>query len=744
MSMLLPSSSGAHRDDANQAGLIFHLMESIKWGIKEGHLRHLDLALVRFFYGLETTLKDKELLALLWLLAVLSNYLAQGHACVSLKMILAKDTGLFQDTQVQRSDVLREHYGVVLEHLPQSVQAWKDCLLKSSMVRLVPFQSNVLSTTELSALSRDELPAERGQSIVLMEFESELLIYFRRQWMAEDFIANALFEKSKIAFPVDAMAVSQGLDLLFSEAPKAASELSIESKKALDWQKIACALSVRSPLSIITGGPGTGKTFTVARLIALACMVHKGESDLRISLAAPTGKAASRLYRSIESSLWALSQDLEGHLDCKALLARMGSAKTLHTLLGYRMHEKSFRFNEHHPLALDLLVLDEASMIDAELMCSLLKALPPKAQLILLGDKDQLSSVEVGSILSELSGERKPSHFINLSELYDPATVEFLCKVTALPIEEHVSTHVRRGRAFTNLVMLSKSRRFEGHIAELAQCVNAGDVGGVARVLTKSHGGDISSLTSAKMDPLMEVCLGVQAPVLRPGQSGDLFEGNKKPNFLAYLSVLQRQGALRQESRAPMLAPVESWMEEALIEFERFRVLCAINEGPLGSVAINQAIEAQLQKQGWIRPRGEWYSGRAIMLTRNQHDLGLSNGDVGLVVADPSSNAYRAYFLAGSGFQGVSINRLLSVQTAYAMSIHKSQGSEYEHALVVLQDHAEKSLTRELLYTGVTRAKRFLSVFQARSGLIEQSVSMRAKRTSGLSGRLQALSALDN
>ncbi|MEI6768476.1 MAG: hypothetical protein WCL48_05950, partial [Betaproteobacteria bacterium] len=178
MSMLLPSSSGAHRDDANQAGLIFHLMESIKWGIKEGHLRHLDLALVRFFYGLETTLKDKELLALLWLLAVLSNYLAQGHACVSLKMILAKDTGLFQDTQVQRSDVLREHYGVVLEHLPQSVQAWKDCLLKSSMVRLVPFQSNVLSTTELSALSRDELPADRGQSIVLMEFESELLIYF--------------------------------------------------------------------------------------------------------------------------------------------------------------------------------------------------------------------------------------------------------------------------------------------------------------------------------------------------------------------------------------------------------------------------------------------------------------------------------------------------------------------------------------------------------------------------------------
>ena len=180
-------------------------------------------------------------------------------------------------------------------------------------------------------------------------------------------------------------------------------------------------------------------------------------------------------------------------------------------------------------------------------------------------------------------------------------------------------------------------------------------------------------------------------------------------------------------------------MLEALVEFERFRVLCAINEGPLGAIAINQAIERQLQSEGWIEPRGEWYSGRAIMLTRNQHDLGLSNGDVGLVVRDPLEGVFRAYFLAGSGFQSVSINRLLSVQTAYAMSIHKAQGSEYEHALVVLQDHAEKSLTRELLYTGVTRAKRFLSLFQAQPGLVERAASTRAKRTSGLSKRLQGL-----
>ncbi len=744
MSILLNSFDQQRKHDSRAHGLIDHLIESIKWGVKEGHLRHLDMALVRFFYGLESSSLEGDGLALLWLVAVVSNYQAQGHPCVSLKMILSKEVGLFQDIQIQKSEVFREHYALVLEHLPQSLQAWKVCLLKSSFVRIAPLLEGAFESSPLNARLSQESQNDRGQSIVLMEFDHDVLIYFRRQWLAEEFIAKALFNKAKISLEVDPILVSKGLGLLFNAISEKSKTLPLESPKTLDWQKIACALSVRSPLSIITGGPGTGKTFTVARLIALACMVHTGQNTLRISLAAPTGKAASRLYRSIESSLLSLSDDLQGHLDCKALLDDMGPAKTLHTLLGYRMHEKSFRFNEHNPLALDLLVLDEASMIDAELMSALLKALKPSTKLILLGDKDQLSSVEAGSILSELSGETKPFDFINLSEVYDQASVEFVCKVTSLPLQEHLSVNVGRGLAFPNLVMLSRSRRFEGHIAELAQCVNFGDVSGVNRVLTKSHADDIACLTSSKMDQLIEVCLGFESPALKRGQSRDFFEQSNKPNFLVFLKMLESYGAFSEQSMGKPLAPVESWIQEALFEFERFRVLCAINEGPLGSIAINHAIEARLQKDGWIRPRGEWYSGRAIMLTRNQHDLGLSNGDVGLVVGDGTGTSYRAYFLAGSGFQGVSINRLLSVQTAYAMSIHKSQGSEYEHALVVLQDHADKSLTRELLYTGVTRAKRFLSLFQARAGLIEQSVSTRAKRTSGLSSRFKAWSALEN
>jgi exodeoxyribonuclease V alpha subunit len=301
---------------------------------------------------------------------------------------------------------------------------------------------------------------------------------------------------------------------------------------------------------------------------------------------------------------------------------------------------------------------------------------------------------------------------------------------------------------FNNSVMLQRSRRFSGHIAQLAQAINGGEQEAVGRVLTKANSQDIHCISSVKMDLLLDVCLQRTAPLTAYGQSADLFQDEVKPNFLNYLKVFQRNGALPNSpdfsASVGFEMDTESWILEALLEFERFRVLSAINEGPLGALAINASIEKRLQKEGWIRSHGEWYSGRAIMLTRNQHDLGLSNGDVGLVVGGRGEKggqtSFRAYFLSGSGFQSVSINRLLSVQTAYAMSIHKSQGSEYEHALVVLQDQAEKALTRELLYTGVTRAKKYLSLFQTQPGLIEQAVSMRAKRTSGLARRIQQLS----
>ena len=718
---------------------IADLIKSIEWGVKEGHLRHLDLALTRFFYDLELKLDAQALLPLLWLVVVLSQYQSQGHSCVSLKSVLAKETDLFKDHQVQKSVFLREHYAPLMERLPTNLQSWKDCLIASALVRVegVRGMDGAMPVNDFLVSAKAE--EDRAESIVLFELDRDVLVYFRRQWIAEDFIANALYKKSKIARCVDEERVAKALSLLFDAPSEVVKGQSAEEVKELDWQKIACAMSVRSPLSIITGGPGTGKTYTVARLIALACMLNSSDRPLRISLSAPTGKAASRLYRSIETSLLSLSDVLHGHLDCNALLERIGSAKTLHTLLGFRMHEKSFRFNERQPLALDLLVMDEASMIDAESMGALLKALSPNTTLILLGDKDQLSSVEAGSILSELSGHLKSTGVSNLSDLYDQTSVDFLCRVTGMPSREHVPSHTHSRPPLLNLVMLTKSRRFEGHIAELAQAINLGDISQVNRVLTKARDSDIACTTSFKMAPLLEVCLGSRAQGLQKGQTEDLFVAQPKINFLSYLKVFERNGALFRAVNSRASLPVEAWMLEALVEFERFRVLCAINEGPLGAIAINQAIERQLQSEGWIEPRGEWYSGRAIMLTRNQHDLGLSNGDVGLVVRDPLEGVFRAYFLAGSGFQSVSINRLLSVQTAYAMSIHKAQGSEYEHALVVLQDHAEKSLTRELLYTGVTRAKRFLSLFQAQPGLVERAASTRAKRTSGLSKRLQGL-----
>jgi exodeoxyribonuclease V alpha subunit len=718
------------------------LIKSIEWGVKEGHLRHLDLALVRFFYDLEHKLDVHSLLPLLWMVVVLSQYQAQGHTCVSLKLVLSKEIELFKDHQVQKNVFLQSHYAPLLESLPNSLKSWRDCLLASSLVCMDNASSFEPVKQHSEPRSNLDDKVDHAKSIVLLDLERDVLVYFRRQWVAEDFIATALYKKSKMSWPVDEKLVSKALCVLFDASDEVARGQGAQDLKELDWQKIACAMSVRSPLSIITGGPGTGKTYTVARLIALACMLNTTGRPLRISLSAPTGKAASRLYRSIETSLMSLSHVLHSHLDCRALLEQIGSAKTLHTLLGFRMHEKSFHFNEHQLLPLDVLVMDEGSMIDAELMSALLRALSPSTTLILLGDKDQLSSVEAGSILSELSGHLKSTGVNNLSDLYDEKSVDFLCEVTGLSKEEHAPSSTQPRRSMLNLVMLTKSRRFEGHIAELAQAINLGDISQVNRLLIKARESDIACTTSFKMGPLLEVCLGLGHQGLQKGQSADLFTPNSKINFLSYLKVFERNGALSRRANPRTSLPVETWIVQALVEFERFRVLCAINEGPLGAIAINQAIERQLQSEGWIEPGSEWYSGRAILLTRNQHDLGLSNGDVGLVVRDPVDGVFRAYFLAGSGFQSVSINRLLSVQTAYAMSIHKAQGSEYEHAMVVLQDHAEKSLTRELLYTGVTRAKRFLSIFQAQPSLVERAVSTRAKRTSGLSQRLLRLSQM--
>jgi exodeoxyribonuclease V alpha subunit len=182
------------------------------------------------------------------------------------------------------------------------------------------------------------------------------------------------------------------------------------------------------------------------------------------------------------------------------------------------------------------------------------------------------------------------------------------------------------------------------------------------------------------------------------------------------------------------------WIKELLFEFERFRVLCAANEGPMGSKNVNLEIEKEVLRNFELPKTGEWYAGRPIMVTRNQHDLGLSNGDVGLVLPEQlGQSTLKAYFLSGDQLRIFSLSRLVSVQTAFAMSIHKSQGSEYEHTLMILPDRMEQALSKEMLYTGVTRAKKYLTLVQEDEGLIAKAMSQVADRSSGLSAQIKRL-----
>ena len=410
----------------------------------------------------------------------------------------------------------------------------------------------------------------------------------------------------------------------------------------------------RPAFSIITGGPGTGKTTMVARM--LTELVAR-EPALRVALAAPTGKAAARVSETMRQRLDALGAD-------DATRARVPAvAQTLHRLLGYRPWNDRFERNQDNPLDEDLVIVDEASMVDVLMMDALLRALKPGARLILVGDHNQLASVDAGDVLGALCRAARAAG-------------------PGAPLCECVT-------------WLTKSWRFEEHpaIGALAAAILAGDPGAVLKVCASgSHPGVALNPpppdTAALLAPLLshlEACLGAHSPA----------------------AVL---GAL-----------------------ERFRVLAPEREGRLGVEGINIAIESWLARRG--QPVHErWYHGRPVLVTANDYSTGIFNGDLGVVWR--TGDSVMVHFPAeGGGTRAVAPAKLPLVATAWAMTVHKSQGSEFDEVVVVLPEHETRVLGRELLYTAVTRARRAVTIF-ASNAAISQAVARPAERTSGLAARL--------
>ncbi|MFA0339508.1 exodeoxyribonuclease V subunit alpha [Vibrio breoganii] len=461
----------------------------------------------------------------------------------------------------------------------------------------------------------------------------------------------------------------------------------------LNHQKVAAATALTRRFCVISGGPGTGKTTTVSKL--LAALVSSSDSEITIKLAAPTGKAAARLTESIGQAIDSLpvAPEIKERIPT--------SASTLHRLLGAIPNRTEFKHNSHNPLHLDLLILDEASMVDLPMMYKLLSALPAHARLILLGDRDQLSSVEAGAVLGDicqLGGQG-----------YGLAHREHLNKLTGyqLPSSNQIGTAIG-----DSLCVLHKSFRFHSRsgVGKLARAINSGSSKEAEQVfLAGFEDLEHFEVTAESYQQLINTLVG---------------------RYQEYLS-------LRYANNGEMTMP--SFARSVLQSFANTRLLCAVREGEFGVEGTNTNIERALARKSLIPvERDTWYIGRPVMVTSNDHSQQLYNGDIGICLLDESLEEPRlkVYFeLPDGSVKGVLPSRVPPHETAYSMTIHKSQGSEFSHTLLLLPKTPTPVLTRELYYTGVTRAKHQLSVY-ADKAIMQRAIKQKTARSSHLSQRL--------
>jgi exodeoxyribonuclease V alpha subunit len=550
---------------------------------------------------------------------------------------------------------------------------------------------------------------DQGQPLVLGGSADAPLFYLRRYAGYEQRVGQSLLQRASEPLAVPEAAAREWLDRFFVPNPEAPNP---QAHNLTDWQKVACAVALRARLSVITGGPGTGKTYTAARLLALLLALHPDGSPLRVALAAPTGKAAARLKQSIDDALTRLPVPADAGLDLSALIARMGPARTLHSLLGARPDTRQFRHHAANPLDVDVLIVDEASMVHLEMMDALLQALPPTARLVLLGDKDQLASVEAGAVLGDLCQDAAAGR-------YSAATAQFVQRVAGQTLAAEFVLPDPAPVLAQQTVMLRQSRRFKGAIGQLALAVNRGDAAAARACL----GGPDNAVTSPVLALQPSSPLAVCALAL--GAAG-------KPSYADYLRLMQTgpagQGAeVSSESHA-------QWVCSVLKAFERFRILCAVHQGDWGTQSLNAAVQKALADAGLLQVKGDWYEGRPVMVTRNDAQLGVFNGDVGVVLPNTEGKP-KVWFLDGEALRSVSVMRLAQVDTAFVMTVHKSQGSEFEHTALVLPPGGAEVLSRELAYTGITRAREQFTLIEAEAGLLEAAIHRPSVRASGLAQR---------
>lgn len=497
-------------------------------------------------------------------------------------------------------------------------------------------------------------------------------LYLYRYWEYEQQLAAFIRDSLKKPQPVvDKTILRETVAQLF---PKQSGN------EGINGQEIAALTAIHSNFCLISGGPGTGKTFTIAKILFL---LLAQDPTLRIALAAPTGKAAMRLKQAIAHTINTFPYPLPPNASIP------NETYTLHRLLGSLPHSPYFRHNAANLLPYDIVIVDEASMVDLALLAKLVQALSPTARWILVGDKDQLASIEVGTILADICEIK------NSSPQVEPVINNL--PFTRDPRGQNIISQPRHLRDC--IMFLEKNYRFNTHsdIAQLAFLVKTGQSEAALRLLKTN--------TSATL------------------------------KWRSFSSVEDMQAALSDKALAHFSVGFEAQEPQTVLHaLEKFRILSVLRYGAFGMLALNRIIEQMLVKNQLIKEGIQrWYPGRPILITQNNYFLELFNGDSGVVLHDPTNQQeLRAFFSMSAGRLRTFLpSQLPEHETVYAMTIHKSQGSEFDEVLILLPPQISPLLSRELIYTGITRARQRVEIW-GDEPIFKQALAQKIYRMSGV------------
>lgn len=535
----------------------------------------------------------------------------------------------------------------------------------------------------------------------------------------------------------------------------------------VDWQRVAAVMALSGRLTIVSGGPGTGKTTTVVGV--LACLLDT-RADLRIALAAPTGKAAQRMQEALLARAGDLPPELATRLP--------QTSYTLHRLLGSGPGGR-FRHHRDNPLPYDVVVIDEASMIDVAMAAHLLDAIAPQTRLVMLGDKDQLAAVEAGAVFAELSA-RPDFTQGGLQRIAQALDIDATRFAQALPgvardLDEELADFYAQSSAQAAFDVPPDDLPTQGDTPDLFDAPADGDLfagtenahGALPPAAPPSYATRASSSAPRAQNALADCVVwlernyrfGLESPI------GRLSLAIRKGSASEALEVLVTDpagtcaAALHEDTHATLaertvarlaagFAPYAEALAAALATnapdplalfdaLNRFRVLCATRSGPRGVDQVNMAMAAQVRRAAGVTLAvgAQWFAGRPVMVTRNDYALGLFNGDIGIALPG-TGGALRVYFRTGDGgLRAVSPAALPPHDTAFALTVHKSQGSEFEHAVLMLPSTFSRVLSRELVYTAITRARERVEVIGARA-VLAQAIATPTQRDSGLAARI--------